>query len=66
MWNSLLKEKLKLGEGEPMVLFSQITPFHDQMVTLYETFNGEERKVLFLKIVEKVKGVDMVFIIVVR
>jgi chromosomal replication initiation ATPase DnaA len=62
MWNSLLKEKQKIGEGEPIVLYSRITPFHDSMVVLYESFNDEERKALFLKIVERVKGVDMVFI----
>jgi len=62
MWNSLLKEKQKRGEGEPIVLYSQITPFHDSMVALYESLNDEERKALFLKIVERIKGVDMVFI----
>ncbi|MDR2555325.1 MAG: hypothetical protein LBC64_07840 [Fibromonadaceae bacterium] len=62
MWNSLLKEKQKIGEGEPIVLYSQITPFHDSMVTLYESFNAEERKALFLKTIERIKGVDMVFI----
>ncbi|MDR2582319.1 MAG: hypothetical protein LBC75_02435 [Fibromonadaceae bacterium] len=60
MWNTLLKEKQKIGEGEPIVLYSQITPF--SMVALYESFNDEERKALFLKIVERIKGVDMVFI----
>jgi len=44
MWNSLLKEKQKIGEGEPKVLYSRITPFHDSMVALYESFNDEERK----------------------
>ncbi|MCL1967797.1 MAG: DnaA/Hda family protein [Fibromonadales bacterium] len=62
MWNSLLKEKQKIGEGEPIVLYSRITHFHDSMVALYESFNDEERKALFLKILERVKGVDMVFI----
>jgi len=62
MWNTLLKEKQKIGEGEPIVLYSQITPFHDSMVALYESFSAEERKALFLKIVERIKGVDMVFI----
>ena len=62
MWNTLLKEKQKIGEGEPIVLYSQITPFHDSMVALYDSFSDEERKTLFLKIVERIKGVDMVFI----
>jgi len=62
MWNTLLKEKQKIGEEEPIVLYSHITPFHDSMVALYESFNDEERKALFLKIVERIKGVDMVFI----
>jgi chromosomal replication initiator protein len=62
MWNSLLKEKLKRGEGEPVVLYSHITPIHDPMNALYESFNDEERKASFMKIVERIKGVDMVFI----
>ena len=62
MWNTLLKEKQKIGEGEPIVLYSQITPFHDSMVAMYESFNDEERKNLFLKIVKRIKDVDMVFI----
>jgi len=62
MWNSLLKEKLKRGEGEPMVLYSQITPIHDPMAALYESFNDEERKAVFVKIVERIKGIDMVFV----
>jgi len=62
IWNSLLKEKQKIGEGEPMVLYSRITPFHDSMVAQYESFNNEERKAVFLKILERIKGVDMVFV----
>jgi len=62
MWNTLLKEKQKIGEGEPIVLYSRITPFHGSMVALYESFNDEERKVVFLKILERIKGADMVFI----
>jgi len=62
MWNSLLKEKQKRGEGEPIVHYSRITPFHDSMVALYDSFNDEERKAVFLRILENIKGVDMVFI----
>ena len=62
MWNSLLKEKLKRGEGEPVVLYSHITPIHDPMSALYESFNDEEKKATFVKIIERIKGTDMVFI----
>ena len=62
MWNSLLKEKLNKGEGEPIVLYSQIASDYDPMNALYENFNDEEKKAVYVKMTEKIKDVDMVFV----
>jgi ATPase involved in DNA replication initiation len=62
MWNSLLKEKLKKGEGEPVVFYLQIASDHDPMNALYDSFSDMEKKAVFMKMTEIIKGTDMIFV----
>ena len=62
MWNSLLKEKLNKGEGEPVVFYLQIASDYDPMNDLYDSFSDMEKKEVFVKMTEIIKGIDMVFV----
>jgi chromosomal replication initiation ATPase DnaA len=62
MWNSLLKEKLNRGEEEPVVFYVEIASDHDPMNALYDSFNDEEKKAVYVKMTEIIKGLDMVFV----
>jgi chromosomal replication initiation ATPase DnaA len=62
MWNSLQKEKLNKGEGEPVVFYLQIASDHDPMNALYDGFSDMEKKEVFVKMTEIIKGTDMIFV----
>jgi len=61
-WNSLIKEKLNKGEPKPAVIYIQIAAGYDPMTEMYANFNAQEKKDVYVKLIEKIKNIDMVLI----